>query len=111
MRLSTPIPRSYRYIFAEYRGTSGPQSVSRLRSNRFVSSILQSAKELGLIVNEDYNGESQEGMILLSMYVHTLHVLDCSLDIPSKDHCSDDVDLAQLYISGRQCWSIGLAHL
>lgn len=47
---------------SDYHGTSGPLNVASLRApNPSVQNFLQAARELQLPINDDFNGESQEG--------------------------------------------------
>ncbi len=47
---------------SDYHGQTGPLNVASLRSpNPTVSNFLDAARELQLTINEDFNGESQEG--------------------------------------------------
>ncbi len=47
---------------SDYHGTAGPLNVASLRApNPTVRNFLQAARELQLPINEDFNGESQEG--------------------------------------------------
>jgi choline dehydrogenase len=47
----------------EYRGTGGPQRVSRMRiSNKLIPAFVSAAQQSGLPLNEDYNAASQLGV-------------------------------------------------
>ena len=49
----------------KYRGTGGPQQVSRMRiSNMMIPAFINAAQEAGLPRNEDYNGASQNGVAI-----------------------------------------------
>ena len=105
-------PDSCGQLFSEYRGTNGPLTISRLRSNSFVSTILQSASELGFKMNDDYNGESQEGMIVwITQFPPPsrieYEVWSCShfSSYNPAGHCVDTNRSSHYSMANREYWS------